>query len=171
MRASRLIGRGDYAAAGSIYEQLIAIDASDAFATMMLSLCYERQNRVPEALRLAEEGARRVPSSLTALKSAVRLAIAVGEHDKATTYLRQALALPEVQTEIPRETVVPKPFLWGLRLLPKLPIIRNRIRHDAIRELEPGAQAIKLEEWKRWAQEYLAWRAGDESPRPDPRVH
>jgi len=171
MRASRLVGGANYAAAGSIYEQLIAADSSDTLAVSMLALCYEQQSRIPEALQLAEEGARRLPSSLSMLKIAARLAIAIGEHDKATGYIRQALALPEVVTEIPREGVLPRPLLWLLRLLPRVPFLRQRIRQDAIRELEPGAQAVELEEWKRWAEEYLAWRAGEEPPEPGRLVH
>jgi tetratricopeptide (TPR) repeat protein len=68
-RANWLIGRGDYAAAGSIYEQLLAIAAADPFATAMLALCYEQQDRKPDALRLAEESVRQGPSNLIALKT------------------------------------------------------------------------------------------------------
>ena len=170
-RASQLIGRGDYTAAGRIYEELIAIDATDSFASMMLALCYEQQSRTPEALRLAEMSARQRPASLSVLKTAIRLAIAVGDHDKATGYIHQALAIPEVQTEIPKEGVLPRPLLWILRTLPRVPGLRRRIRRDATRELEPGAQAVELEEWKRWAHECLAWRAGGDPPGPDRIVH
>jgi hypothetical protein len=170
-RASQLIGRGDYAAAGRIYEELVAIDANDSFASMMLALCYEQQHLTPEALRLAEEGARQLPGSLSVLKMAIRLAIAVGDHEKATGYIHHALALPEVETEMPEEGVLPRPLLWILRMLPRVPGLRRRIRRDAIRELEPGAQAVELEEWKRWARDYLAWRAGGDPPVPDRIVH
>ena len=170
MHASRLIGRGDYAAAGVVYEQLIATDAQDHWATMMLSLCYERQGRHQEALALAEKGVQQLPSSLHALQSVVRLAVACGEHDKAALYIRQALALPEVRTEMPKEGLMPQPVLWLLRLMPHLPILGKRMRRDAVSRFEPGAQAKALEDWKRWADRYLEWRQGEAIPDAADRV-
>jgi hypothetical protein len=171
MRASRLVGREDYIGAGNIYARLVAADGSDFWAVIMLSLCYERQGRVREALALAETGVRQLPSSLYAVQAAVRLAVAADEHEKAAAYVRQGLALPEVRTEIPQEGRIPQPFLGLLRVLAHVPVLRNRLRKDELRMFEPGVQAVALGEWKRWARDYLAWSEGKESPDEPELVH
>jgi tetratricopeptide (TPR) repeat protein len=168
LRASRLFLRHDYAAASAIYEKLLGFDASDAFATYMLAICYEQQHRITEALDLAETNARRVERKLSDLQLAARLAIAAGEHDKATAYVQQALALPEIVTEMPEE--LPRSVMWMFRLIGRIAMLRKRTR-PAIRSLEPGARAVELLEWKQWAHQYLAWRAGREPPAQDHRVH
>jgi hypothetical protein len=136
-----------------------------------LSLCYERQGRCLEALHLAEEGARSRPRSLSALQAAGRLAIAVEQHDKAARDLQQALTLPEVRAEIPKEAAIPPLVLWLLRLVVSFPILRSRIRPDALNELELGPQAMQLQEWKRWAQDYLTWHGDTERGDPGNLVH
>jgi tetratricopeptide (TPR) repeat protein len=171
MKASRLFGRGEYLAAGSIYEQLASSSSSGSFITMMLALCYEHQGRYDEALPLAEAGVRAIPQSLVALQAAARIAVAVEDHDKAAQYLQRALALPEVKTEIPSEIAVPKFLMWTIRLLISLPILRHRVRRDAVSELDLGVQAMELQKWKRWAEEYLAWHGDLEPPSQDERVH
>jgi tetratricopeptide (TPR) repeat protein len=171
MRASRLIGRAEFVAAAEIYEQLLSCEPTDPFAMAMLSLCYERQGRCLEALHLAEEGVRSRPRSLSALQAAGRLAVAVEQHDKAARYLQQALTLPEVRGEIPKEAAMPPLVLWLLRVVVSFPILRTRIRPDALNELELGSQAMQLQEWKRWAQDYLAWHGNTERGNPGSLVH
>jgi tetratricopeptide (TPR) repeat protein len=171
MRASQLIGRADFVAAGEIYEQLLSSDPTDSFAMAMLSLCYERQARFLEALHLAEEGVSSRPQSLSALQAASRLAVAVEQHDKAARYLQQALTLPEVRAEIPKEAAIPPLVLWLLRVVMSFPILRTRIRPDALKELALGSQAVELQEWKRWAQDYLAWHGNTERENPGSLVH
>ncbi len=165
MKASRLIGRGEYSAAGALYEKLAAAEPNDAFAVGMLALCYERQGRLTEALRLAEQAARQVPESLPALQAAARLAIANEEHERAEGYVERALALPEVRTGIPSNTV-PAWLRWLLAATFRLPVLRRRVPKDALADLAPGKQAMDLEAWKQWALEYLAWRKGEDPASP-----
>ncbi len=136
----------------------------------MLSTCYEHQERLSDALRWAEAAVDRLPGSLTALQCAARLAIASGDHPRATGYVLRALALPEVTTEMPRETLLPRPLMWFLWMLSHTPFLRDRLRPSALLELQPGYQALELQRWKEWALEYVAWRKGDEEA-PPPRKH
>ena len=166
MKASSLYGRHDFAAAAAVYEGITSRDASDGFAAYMLATCYEHQERVADALHWAEAAARALPGSLYPLLSAVRLAIASGDHDKATDYVLRALALPEVTTEMPRETLLPKPLLWLIWALYHTPVLRRRLRPGALAELQPGSRAIELQNWKEWAHGYLAWRSGNDGAPP-----
>jgi tetratricopeptide (TPR) repeat protein len=154
MKANWLMGRTNFAAAGSICEGLIEADPTDSWAVAMLAHCYEQQDRLLEALRLAEEGIRLDPQSLMSLQIAARLAAALDQHDRATEYLRHALALPEVRDEIPKERAIPKPLLWTLRILARLPVLRRRLSAEPF---EIATQRVELQQWKRWAQEYVAW--------------
>ena len=171
MQASRLVGRADFVAAAAIYEQLLRSGPADTFAIGMLAHCYEQQERYIEALRLAEEAVSWHPESLLALQAAGRLAVATQDHDKAAQYLRRALALPEVRAEIPKEVALPKPLVWLLRILVRLPILRRRFPRDAFKEFELGSQAVELQNWKHWAQEYVAWHAGSAPGSPGNVVH
>ena len=173
VRAGRLVGRGDFVAAERLCRQILDRDPSDWFALMILADCCERQGRLPEALSFARECTRGDPPSLAALKMATRLAVAIGEHEEADEYVRRALAMPEIQNEIPREGVYPRGFFLLVRALAKLPWLRRRIPPEEIAQLDIGVQAQQLKEWKTWAQQYLAWRAGDEatSTPPDTLVH
>jgi tetratricopeptide (TPR) repeat protein len=162
MRANRLWAKGALAEAEVLYREVLDRDPTDWFARLMLSNCCERQRRLAEALTLAEECALREPPSLFALQAAIRLALAIEEHDKVDAYVRRALALPEVQNEIPKEIAFPRVLLAFMRTLAKLPWLRRRIRHEEIAQMELGVQTQQLKEWKTWALEYLAWRAGVE---------
>jgi hypothetical protein len=110
-RANSLYGRGDFGAAAVVYEALVRADPSHAFAAFMLADCYERQARFPDALHWAEVAAAQMPDTLEALQSVARLAVACGDHEKATTYVVRTLSLPEVVTGMPHEkqslTVMP----------------------------------------------------------------
>lgn len=167
MRASRLVGAGHYAAAEVLFRHLLDHDPTDSFAPMMLAICCEQQGRLPEALTFAERCASSEPPSLMALQTAIRLAFAIEDHDKVDAYVRRALALPEVQNEIPKESAVPRALLLLMQALARLPWLRRRIRHEEIAQMELGFQTQQLKVWKTWAQEYLAWRAG-EAPRSAP---
>jgi len=166
MKASSLYGRRDFAAAAEIYERITSADPSDGFAAFMLSTCYEHAERLPDALHWAEAAVGRLPGSFTALQSAARLAIASGDHRKATDYVLRALALPEVVTEMPHETLLPRPLLWFIWMLSRIPILRRRLRPAALLQLQPGYQAVELQKWKAWAQGYLAWCKGNDEPPP-----
>jgi hypothetical protein len=167
MQISRLLGRGNPAAAERLCQQLLDRDPTDWFALMILVHCCERQGRLPEALDFAERCACNTPTGLMALQTATRLAFAIGDHDKVDAYVRRALALPEVQNEIPKESAVPRALLLLMRALARLPWLRRRIRHEEIAQMELGFQTQQLKVWKTWAQEYLAWHAGEE-PRLTP---
>jgi tetratricopeptide (TPR) repeat protein len=171
MQANRHFARGDYLVAGAIYEQIAASARGDSMATMMLALCYEHQGRHSEALPLIEAAVRANPDCLEALQAAARVAVALEDHDKAAGYLRRALALPEVRAEIPRETELFKFLTRLVRVLISLPILRRRIRREALNDLDPGARALELQTWKHWAEGYLAWHTGTEPPNRDQPVH
>ena len=94
LRASSLYGRGEFGACAAICEALTRADPDDAFAAFMLANCYERQQRVSDALYWAEVAVAKLPNSLEALQSAARLAVTVGDHDKATKYVSRALCCP-----------------------------------------------------------------------------
>ena len=161
MRANRLWAKGALAEAEVLYRQVLDRDPTDWFARLMLSNCCERQGRLAEALTFAEQCACREPPSLMALQIAIRLAFALEKHNKVEVYVRRALALPDVQNEIPKE-VIPPVLLLLMRTLSKLPWLRRRVRHEELAQMELGFQTQQLKEWKTWAQEYLAWRAGAE---------
>lgn len=165
IKASSLVGRGDYAAAGAIFREIVAEDPSDGYAVFMIAMCYEQEGRLFEARPWAEASVRALPDNLYALQAAARLAIANDDHDKATDYVLRALALPEVVTEMPK-AAVPRPLMWLIRALRHVPFLRRRISPAAIESLEPGSLALELQEWKEWAQGYLAWRRGHDTPEP-----
>jgi tetratricopeptide (TPR) repeat protein len=174
-KASRLIGGGDFAAARTIYSRLAGMDEKDAFARLMLAMCHEREGRIPDALHMADEAIRIGPESLPALQTAARLAVAAGDHEKAAQCLRSALALPEVRTEMPQDIAVFNALAWVLRVMGRLPVLRRRVRAqslaDALRHLDAGHRATDLQDWKRWAQEYVAWQAGNAPPPSGTVVH
>lgn len=162
MKAGRLIGQLNFSAAAAIYERITRAAPLDSFAILMRAFCYEQQGRLQEALVLAEEGARQLPDAFVALQTAVRIAIAAKDHEKASMYVERALALPEVQSEIPRD-LTPKGYVWLLRQLLKIPYFRRRVRADVFAPLEQCAQTRELQAWKRWALEYQAWRLRTEN--------
>jgi tetratricopeptide (TPR) repeat protein len=170
-RANSLYGRRDFAAAATIFEEITRADPGNGFAAFMLASCYEHQERYSEALHWAEVAADRLPGSLPVLQTAARLAIADGDHEKATDYVVRALALPEVTTEMPRETLLPRPLLWLIWALYRTPFLRRWLRPGALDELQPGTQALELQKWKEWAQSYLAWRNGNYDATPPKRPH
>jgi hypothetical protein len=51
---------------------------------------------------------------------------------------------------------MPKPFMSLILLLYRLPLLRHRLRPGALEELQPEHRAVQLENWKEWAQAYLA---------------
>jgi tetratricopeptide (TPR) repeat protein len=170
-RANSLYGRRDFAAAATIFEEITRADPGNGFAAFMLASCYEHQERYSEALQWAEVAADKLPDSLIAVQAAARLAIANGDHEKAGNYVLRGLALPEVTTEMPRETLLPKPLLWLIRALYRTPFLRRRIRPGALDKWEPGNQAVELQRWKEWAQSYIAWRNGNYAAMPPKRPH
>ena len=153
--------------AGSIYEEVLRSAPTDTWAMGMLAYCYEQQGRHVEGLQRAEEALRWHPDSLLALQAAARLAIATHQHAKAAGYLERALALPEVTAEIPMEVTPPKWVTWLFSVLAALPILSPRVRRSArsaLKDLDPGTRALELQDWKHWAQDFLAWHAGSEPP-------
>ena len=160
----RNVGRGDFGTAGSMYKQILARDPSDWMAIMMFAHCCEQEGRLSEALALVEQGVRMHPGNLLALQAAIRLSVATDDHTRAETYVRSALALPEVRNEIPGDSATPRSALMIMHALRRLPGLRRRIRPEDIRPLELGPQTIELQAWKHWAEEYLAWREGMPGP-------
>jgi tetratricopeptide (TPR) repeat protein len=155
----------------AIYEGVLAVDPGDWMAIAMLAHCYEQLGRVPEALRLADEAVRIHPDVLITLQMLIRLAVAADQHDKAAEYVQPAVALPEVRNGIPDASATPPAALWLIRLLSHMPVLRRRIRPEDVRELEPGSRAVALDAWRRWAEEYLAWRKGAEPSGSGGAVH
>ncbi len=170
-RASSLYGQGDFGAAAAIYEALVRADPSHALAAFMLADCYERQARFSDALQWAEVAAAQMPDAVEALQSVARLAVACGDHEKATTYVVRTLSLPEVMTGMPRESRSLKVATFFVRVLYWIPFVRKRLRPGALEELRPAYHAVKLDEWKQWADAYLAWRRGDDTPPPPGKPH
>lgn len=131
----------------------------------MLAKCYEHDRQFVEALKFAAEAIRVDSSSWPAFRIAVSLAIAAGEHERASRYLRQALTLPEMTTEMPQGVNT-------YQIASRGSLVSYRGFHcfaddfaprvaAAIRELDAGHRAVELQQWKRWALEYLAWQSGD----------
>lgn len=164
--ASSLYGRGGYDAAAAICEALLRADPDDVLAAFMLAGCYERQGRLSQAFHWAEVVAAKLPNGLEALQSAARLAVANGDHEKATQYVLRALALPEVRSEMPRDGRSEKFLRCLIRVLIRMPFVGRRFRPDALDELQPERRAFELQQWKKWAQAYIAWRNGNEEPTP-----
>ena len=123
----------------------------------MLASCYEAQERVSDGLEWADVAVNRLPGSLTALQLAARLAIAAGDHERATDYVLRALALPEVRTEMPRKTWVPPSSIWLLRTLSCIPFLRRRLRPAALVRREPGYQAVTCVPTQAWSALREAW--------------
>jgi tetratricopeptide (TPR) repeat protein len=169
-QASRLVGRKDFAAAGRLYEKVLASDPRDAWAAQMLAVCYEQEGRNHEALRAAENAVALSPDSLIALQTASRLAIGSLDHAKAARYVSLALALPEVEQETPR-AVAPRFLLRLVRLIAWLPGLRHRLRQSDLDEIDLPAQTMELRKWKHWAYDYLAWQSGGDPGNHGPVAH
>jgi len=170
-RASSLYGRGEFAAASLIYEEITRLNPRDSFAAYMLARCYEYQERLSDALYWAEVAAAKLPASLTVLQLAARLAVAIGDHEKATEYVSRTLMLPDVMTEMPHVSQSSKLLLLFVRALYRMPFVGRRLRPGGLDELQAGNQAVELQQWKQWAEAYLAWRNGNESAAPERKPH
>ena len=172
LRASRLVGRGDYPAASAIYQQLAASAPDDELWPRMLVWCYEREGRHHDAFPIAQAVVRACPGDLLALQTAARIAVAVEEYDSAAEYVRQALAFRQIRTEIPDDLRPWSTFLkWIARGLRAIPIFGRRVPRNAFADFEPGARAKELLDWKRWAEDFLAWHERRDPPIRDERVH
>jgi tetratricopeptide (TPR) repeat protein len=171
MRANALVARAKFDAALPLFSELAAADTTDGFASFMLATCYEQAGDVEQALQWAQETARRMPNSVTAQQEAARLSVSADQHDQATEYVLRALALPEMATEMPGETLLPRPLRGFLWLLHHTPFVRRRLRAEALADVEPAGQSRKLHEWKEWAQAYLAWRRGADGAPAPPTLH
>lgn len=170
-KATSLHGRGDFGAAAVILEALVRDDPGHSFAAFMLADCYEQQMRFSDALRWAEVAAAQMPDSLEALQSVARLAVACGDHEKATTYVVRTLTLPEVVTGMPHESQFLKVVTILVRVLYWMPFVGRRLRPGALDEMQPSRRAVELDEWKQWAEAYLAWRRGADTPPPHGKPH
>jgi tetratricopeptide (TPR) repeat protein len=174
-RASLLFTRNRFALARPLLERVVAIDERHFAARLMLASCYEREGKTSDALRLADRAIQDAPTVLAALQWGARLAVAAGEHAQAAQYVRQALTLPELRTEIPVADRTYDALAILLRVLSRVPLLRRRFRSDKVaaelKRLDIGHRAVELQEWKRWAQEYLEWQSGEWPKRREPAVH
>ena len=68
-----------------------------------------------------------------------------------------------------------KALAFVVRVLSRLPFLSRRFRLDKVahelQRLDTGQRAADLQEWKRWAHEYLAWQRGEWPTRRDPVIH
>ena len=101
--ASLLFARNRFATARPLLERVVAMDERNFAARLMLASCYERDGQTSDALRLADQTIQDAPTVLAALQWGARLAVAAGGHPRAAQYVRQALTLPEMRTEMPEE--------------------------------------------------------------------
>jgi tetratricopeptide (TPR) repeat protein len=173
--ANLLFARNRFASAGPLLERVVAKDERNFAARLMLASCYEREGKTSDALRLADQAIQDAPTVLAALQWGARLAVAAGEHARAAQYVRQALTLPEMSTEMPKDVRMYQALAVLLRVLSRVPFVRRRFRPEKLaaelKGLDTGHRAIELQEWKRWAEEYLAWQSGEPPKRREPAVH
>ena len=159
-----LMARGDIASAKPVFTELLSIEPNNPWTLVMIAKCHEHEGQFVEALQFAERAIRVNATNFYAFQLAVSLAVAAGEHQRAASHIRQALTLPEMTTEMPQDLNTYRYTSRLLIVLSRIPLLRRRLRPEkvaaTVRELEPGSRAVELQQWKRWALEYLAWQSG-----------
>jgi tetratricopeptide (TPR) repeat protein len=149
MQMSRAIGRQDLAAASASCERILAEAPQDGFALAMLAHCYGALGRSREALALAERALEQVPDNFQLLRLATNVSFDLNEHSRGRAFAVRALAANARQHEAPRSIV------WLTRLAARSPLLRRALRPEQVAELERGLHERDVDEWQRWAREYV----------------
>lgn len=89
--ASSHIERGEVEAAAEILENLTKVNPSDSLGWYYLARSYERQHRLPQALRAYEEARKRDPQNFTMTLDVVRVLINLKRMKEARESLSQLL--------------------------------------------------------------------------------
>lgn len=154
LTASRRLGRGDYSGAADCYREILTADPEQWSVLLLLSYCHECEGKHAEALAAAMKAVEIDPDNFLTLRALAQAFVSTGDHHSARLYVERALRaapLPSPGVDERFFYMLARVCVSLLRLVPRY---RKRISPDA----PSGLYARRhVQEWKEWAQRYLAW--------------
>jgi tetratricopeptide (TPR) repeat protein len=149
-RAAAYIGRKDYDEAIEIMSKSLVGSKQDVGALEMIAKCHHWAERDDLAIETAKKALVYDPTSFDAIQVLSTIFALHSDRDNAATYIR--VGLNNVSDPIPE---IPRSSFCRLRFLGKISPCLKRLSEQAEKDL--GNLNQSREEWKAWAENYLAW--------------
>jgi hypothetical protein len=153
LRAARLTRQGDHVGAAECYRQMASGGPEQWALGLMVADSLERGGRLGEAVEEIRRVAEHQPDDFLTLQTAARLLIRSGDHVAGRSYVERALrafvARPATRTDR-FFAALAVASVHVMRLLPRY----RRVHQPRLKDFDTRCTA---EEWREWAQQYLAW--------------
>ena len=153
LRAARLTRQGDHVGAAECFRQMASGGPEQWRLGLVVADSLERGGRLGEAVEEIRRVAEGQPDDFLTLQTAARLFIRSGDHVAGRWYVERALrvfvARPPTRTDR-FFAALAVASIHVMRLLPRY----RRVHQPKLKDFDTRYTA---EEWREWAQQYLAW--------------